>query len=322
MKKLKALTGAAGLLCAAEAGITLYFYNRTMKRNNAKTERTMKMSGTDWSKYIPLMRERRIAMMEHPHEEVSIQSFDDLKLKATYFLPKEESGKKRVVIGFHGYTGEGISNFQGLSDYYLKRGFGMLIPDARAHGASEGTYIGFGCLDREDAAKWISWVLEKEGEDVEIYLHGVSMGGATVLMASGLALPAQVKGIVSDCAFTSAKEVFSHVLKAMYHMPSFPIIPAADAINKKYAGYGMDECNSRREVARAKVPILFIHGSKDTFVPYEMCEELYESCAAPKKKFIVEGASHAESYYMDMEGYEKALTEFFEFAENPIREEN
>lgn len=322
MKKLKALTGAAGLLCAAEAGITLYFYNRTMKRNNAKTERTMKMSGTDWSKYIPLMRERRIAMMEHPHEEVTVTSFDDLKLKATYFLPKEESGKKRVVIGFHGYTGEGISNFQGLSDYYLKRGFGMLIPDARAHGASEGTYIGFGCLDRKDAAKWISWVLEKEGEDVEIYLHGVSMGGATVLMASGLELPAQVKGIVSDCAFTSAKEVFSHVLKAMYHMPSFPIIPAADAINKKYAGYGMDECNSRREVARAKVPILFIHGSKDTFVPYEMCEELYESCTAPKKKFIVEGASHAESYYMDMEGYEKALTEFFEFAENPIREEN
>ena len=105
-------------------------------------------------------------------------------------------------------------------------------------------------------------------------------------------------------------------------MPSFPIIPAADAINKKYAGYGMDECNSRREVARAKVPILFIHGSKDTFVPYEMCEELYESCTAPKKKFIVEGASHAESYYMDTEGYEKALTEFFEFAENPIREEN
>lgn len=322
MKKLKALTGAAGLLCAAEAGITLYFYNRTMKRNNAKTERTMKMSGTDWSKYIPLMRERRIAMMEHPHEEVTVTSFDDLKLKATYFLPKEEAGKKRVVIGFHGYTGEGISNFQGLSDYYLKRGFGMLIPDARAHGASEGTYIGFGCLDRKDAAKWISWVLEKEGEDVEIYLHGVSMGGATVLMASGLELPAQVKGIVSDCAFTSAKEVFSHVLKAMYHMPSFPIIPAADAINKKYAGYGMDECNSRREVARAKVPILFIHGSKDTFVPYEMCEELYESCTAPKKKFIVEGASHAESYYMDMEGYEKALTEFFEFAENPIREEN
>lgn len=134
-----------------------------------------------------------------------------------------------------------------------------------------------------------------------------------MLMASGLALPSQVKGIISDCAFTSAKEVFTHALKSMYHMPSFPIIPAADAINKKYAGYGMDECNSRREVARAKVPVLFIHGSKDTFVPYEMCEELYESCASRKKKFIVEGASHAESYYMDTEGYEKALTEFFDF---------
>ncbi|MCM1258944.1 MAG: alpha/beta hydrolase [Roseburia sp.] len=313
MKKWKALTGAAGLLCAAEAGITFYFYNRTMKRNNAKTERTMKMSGTDWSKYIPLMHERKEAMMEHPHEEANITSFDGLKLHATYFLPREEEGKKKILIGFHGYTGEGISNFQGLSDYYLRCGFGMLIPDARAHGASEGTYIGFGCLDREDALKWIEWVLEKEGSDVEIFLHGISMGGATVLMTSSLDLPPQVKGIVSDCAFTSPKEVFSHVLKSMYHMPSFPIIPAADAINRKYAGYGMDECNSRREVAKAKVPILFIHGSKDTFVPFEMCDELYESCASPKRKLVVEGASHAESYYMNMEAYEEALTEFFDF---------
>ncbi len=81
-------------------------------------------------------------------------------------------------------------------------------------------------------------------------------------------------------------------------------------MNRKLAGYGMDECNAKREVEKAEVPILFIHGGNDTFVPCSMCDEIYEHCASPKRKLIVDGAAHAESYYKDMEGYEKALTEF------------
>lgn len=186
----------------------------------------------------------------------------------------------------------------------------MLLVDERAHGESEGKYIGFGCLDRIDALKWINWVLRKCGEDVEILLHGTSMGGATVLMMSSLELPAQVKGIVSDCAFTSPKEVFSHVLKSMYHLPAFPVMNISNFLNKRFAGYGLDECNAAREVKKAKVPILFIHGSGDTFVPYSMCETMYENCASSKKKLIIEGAAHAECYYKDTDAYENALTEF------------
>ncbi len=119
-----------------------------------------------------------------------------------------------------------------------------------------------------------------------------------------------MKGIVSDCGFTSPKEVFTHVLHTMYHLPAFPIIPGADLVNRKLAGYGMDECNSRREVEKAEVPILFIHGGNDTFVPWQMCDDIYEHCASPKSKLIVEGAAHAESYYKDMESYEAALTKF------------
>ncbi len=313
MKISKAVRTAAGLTLAAEAGITAYFYNRTMKRSHAKTKRTMKMSGTDWSKYIPLMRERKSVMMTYPHVEAMIESFDGLKLHATYFPPAQDQKEKKIVVCLHGYTGEGITNFQGLSDYYLKRGFGMLLPDARAHGMSEGKYVGFGCLDRMDVLKWFDWVLAKEGGDIQLLLHGISMGGATALMTGSMEkLPAQVKGIISDCAFTSPKEVFTHVLKSMYHMPAFPIIPAADLINKKFAGYGMDECNSRREVAKAKVPVLFIHGSKDNFVPCKMCDELYDNCVSEKRKLIVEGAAHAESYYCDQKAYEKAMTEFID----------
>ena len=283
-----------------------------MKRGNAKVERTIKMSGTDWSQYAPMMEKRKAFMMAQAHEDVYQTSFDGLRLHATYFPALEEyANKRKVAICFHGYTSQGMSDYIGLSDYYLKRGYAMLLPDARAHGESEGEYIGFGCLDRKDALVWINWVIQELGEDVGIVLHGTSMGGATVLMASGLELPGQVKGIVSDCAFTSPKEVFTHVLHSMYHLPAFPAIPGADILNRRLAGYGMDECNAKREVAKAKVPILFIHGTKDTFVPYHMCREIYDCCASPKKILEVEGAAHAESYYKDTESYERALDEFF-----------
>ena len=298
---------AAGILAASQIAEALYFYRRTMMRNNAKVERTMKMAGTDWSQYMPLIGERKEYLLSRPHRDVFCQSEDGLKLHAAFF-PGTDAGK--LVICFHGYTSEGMKDYIALSDYYLKRGFGMLLVDARAHGQSEGRYIGFGCLDRKDALKWIGWAIRECGAKVQILLHGTSMGGATVLMTSGLKLPEQVKGIISDCAFTSPKYVFTHVLHSMYHLPAFPVIQIADYLNRKKAGYGMDECNAAREVRKAAVPILLIHGDADTFVPSSMCGEIYENCSSAKMKLIIKGAAHAESYYKDMDAYEGALNNF------------
>lgn len=302
---------AAGGMAAVSALGTAYMYNRVMKRSHTDVQRTTKMAGTDWGQYKELLEERKEYVFARKWEEIWQTSFDGLKLKASWFAPKEVEGKrKKVVICFHGYTSQRLKDFLGVSRYYLERGYGMLHPDARAHGESEGEYIGFGCLDRYDARQWIDWVLQNCGEDTDILLHGISMGGATVLMASGLELPKQVKGIVSDCAFTSPKEVFTHVLESQYHLPAFPMIPLADLANQKLAGYGMDECNAKNEVASAKVPILFIHGSKDTFVPCSMVHELYRCCSSKKTLLIVEGAAHAESYFKDIQAYEKALDQF------------
>lgn len=306
-KVLRIVTAVIGVVAAAELGIAAYFYRRTMIRGNAKTDRTIKMAGTDWNQHMPFIQARKEAMLSEKHSDEWLMSADGLRLHATWF-PQGEC--KKIVICFHGYTSQGMKDYLGLSGYYLKNGYSMLLVDERAHGESEGKYIGFGCLDRIDALKWINWVLRKCGEDVEILLYGTSMGGATVLMMSSLELPAQVKGIVSDCAFTSPKEVFSHVLKSMYHLPAFPVMNISDFLNKRLAGYGLDECNAAREVKKAKVPILFIHGSGDTFVPYSMCETMYENCASSKKKLIIEGAAHAECYYKDTDAYENALTEF------------
>lgn len=297
----------AGVAVAATAIECAYFYRRTMKRNKVKTERTIKMARTDWSRHMPFIEERKEYMLAQPHNDVYIKSKDGLKLHATYF---PNGNEKKAVICFHGYTSEGMKDYIALSDYYLKNGYSMLLVDERAHGQSEGEYIGFGCLDRIDALDWINFIIDKCGNAVQILLHGTSMGGATVLMTSGLELPKQVKGIISDCAFTSPKYVFTHVMHSMYHLPAFPVIQVANIVNNKRAGYGMDECNAAREVRKAKVPVLLIHGDSDSFVPSAMCDEIYENCASPKKKLIIKGAAHAESYYVDTETYEKALNDF------------
>lgn len=293
---------------------TIYLYRRTMIRQNAKMDRTIKMAGTDWSQYKDILAARKEFMLNQKHEDVYVKTFDNLKLHGVYFPAINDNlDDKKIVICLHGYTSRSMQDFTGLTDYYFRKGFSMLQIDARAHGESEGRYIGFGCLDRKDLLFWIDYILENIGKDVKIYLHGISMGAATALMASGLELNSQVKGIVSDCAFTSPKEVFSHVLRTMYHLPAFPLIQLADILNRILAGYGTDECNAKRELKNAKLPILFIHGSKDTFVPVKMCYELFDSCASEKKQLIVENAAHGESYYKDTNSYEAALDEFYGF---------
>ena len=304
---LKCMPIAVTTLAAVEIGIAAYFHRRTMIRSKAKVERTIKMAGTDWSRHMPFIKERKEAMLKHEHYDEWIETLDGLKLHGTWF-PQGEC--KKVVVCFHGYTSQGMKDYIGLSGYYLKKGYSMLLVDERAHGESEGKYIGFGCLDRFDGLEWLKWVIQKCGNDVEILLHGTSMGAATTLMLSGLELPHQVKGIVSDCAFTSPKEVFTHVLKDMYHMPAFPIIQISDFMNRKLSGFGLDDCNAAREVKKATVPILLIHGTGDTFVPSSMCETIYENIASSKKMVLIEGAAHAESYYKDTDAYESALTEF------------
>lgn len=339
IKGLKVAAGvavAAGGVLAAQYAGAQFLFRRTVTRRGADTGRTVDMAGTDWEQYKPYIRSCREWQDTRYREELWTTSRDGLRLHATYFpgcpwpaegedhpIPQgwEPPRPKRIVLAFHGYSSEGMKDYTSLSKFYLDRlGFAMVIVDERAHGKSEGDYIGFGVLDRFDVLSWISYINQRFGTDTELYLHGISMGGATVVMASGQELPANVKGIVSDCAFTSAWDVFSHVLKSWYHLPPFPMMGIAAFLSKRQAGYGLKDCDGAREVEKAKVPMLFIHGDQDTFVPCWMCEKIYAHCRAPKRKLIVSGASHAESYYKEREAYEQAILEFFSL-EVPGKEE-
>ncbi len=298
------------VLCAliAIAAATIYFFIFTIHRKPTATLDNNINANTDWSRHLDFIGECRQWLNSRQSEDVFIKSDDGLRLHGTLIKNEEES--KRVVICFHGYTSCSTNDYVALSKFYYEQKFNLLLVDERAHGMSEGKYVGFGVLDRRDAIRWIEYAVKLFGADCKIFLHGISMGASTVLMTSGLDLPENVKAIVADCGFTSAYDVFSHILKRDYHIPKFPIMNLTELLTKKFAGYGYKDVSTLEEVAKTKTPIVFIHGDKDDFVPVWMSEENYKVCASDKELLIVKGADHAESYYIDRKAYEGAIIAF------------
>ena len=218
-----------------------------------------------------------------------IESYDKLQLHS--YVVSQNSNKWAIVV--HGYGGSG-KLMSDKSKYFYDMGYNVLIPDLRGHGKSEGDYIGMGWKDRLDIISWINFII-KENPNAEIVLHGTSMGAATVLMTSGENLPSNVKAIVADCAYTSAWDEFSYQLETYLKVPSSYILNVTNMVTKLKAGYSLKEASALESVKKATVPILFIHGDKDKFVPYSMMDKLYDATISPKEKLTIEGGEHANS---------------------------
>ena len=249
-------------------------------------------------------------MKSLPKEDVYITSHDGLRLHGTLFPLGDDP--KKFVLGIHGFQSHAFNEFAPHIAYYRSRGFSMLLPDDRAHGYSEGQYITMGVKDRLDCLDWANYLANRFGPDCQILLHGVSMGGATVLSASGEeGLPSQVMGVVSDCGFTSVEEAFSVQMRNMYHIPpAFPLM-VCRWFAKHRADFDFREARPIDQVKKARVPIFFAQGADDFLVPREMAERLYAACPTPKELLMVEHASHAESIAVDPEGYHAAMERLF-----------
>ena len=218
-----------------------------------------------------------------------IESYDKLQLHS--YVVTQNSNKWAIVV--HGYGGSG-KLMSDKSKYFYDMGYNVLIPDLRGHGKSEGDYIGMGWKDRLDIISWINFII-KENPNAEIVLHGTSMGAATVLMTSGENLPSNVKAIVADCAYTSAWDEFSYQLETYLKVPSYYILNVTNMVTKLKAGYSLKEASALECVKKATVPILYIHGDKDKFVPYSMMDKLYDATSSPKEKLTIDGGEHANS---------------------------
>lgn len=241
-----------------------------------------------------------------PFEQVYIHSSDGLRLAARYYHIADGAP---LEIEFHGYHGNGVRDFCGGTKLSLNAGRNVLLIDQRAHGLSEGHVISLGIKERFDCVSWVDYAVKRFGSDVKIVLAGISMGAATVLMASDLDLPKNVVGIVSDCAFSSPSGIVKSVFKSAKPSVS-ALYPLAYLSTLVFGGFKLDSASALSSVARTNIPILFIHGEDDRFVPCQMSYELYDACASKKRVLRVKGAGHALSFIVDKDAYKSAVDSF------------
>ncbi len=240
-------------------------------------------------------------------EKFYITSFDGLKLCGTYY--EYEPGAP-IELMFHGYRGHAERDLSGGVQRCFRLKRSALIVDQRCSNESQGHVITFGVNEHKDCLAWVDFMVKHFGEDVKIILTGISMGASTVLMAAGNPLPKNVIGVLADCGFTSAKEIIQKVIKQMGLPPklAYPFVKLGAKI---YGGFDLEETSAIECVKKSTVPIFFLHGESDDFVPCDMSCKNYEACASKKHLFTVPGAGHGLGYLVDTEGYINNINEFF-----------
>lgn len=246
-----------------------------------------------------------------------VPSFDGLRLHTLVYdkpLAVATAGRpaqpRRWAVVVHGYTSK-ADEMTHFARMFQERGFCVLTPDLRGHGQSEGGYAGMGWHDRLDLLRWIHYILEMDA-DAHIVLYGLSMGAAAVMMTAGEPLPGAVKAAVEDCGYTSVRDIFAYQLNKMFHLPAFPALYAAGAVTRLRAGYGFREGSAVKQLARCKIPVLFIHGGKDSFVPFAMQDSVYNACPSEKERLIIENAGHYQSAFEEPERYWNTVLAFCE----------
>lgn len=318
MKKKRILVTIVSLLVIVlliNFGVSLYFYKLAIERGpkdflqgnedlEVSAETLDYFLEGDWIAWTN----------EQPFETLQTTSFDGVYLQGYYLKAKEPTNK--TVVFAHGYLGHAFDMGLFGQYYYETLGYNLFTPDLRGHGKSGGNYIGFGWHDRLDLIDWIRLLIEENGADSEIVLHGLSMGAAAVLMASGEDLPEQVKGIVADSPYTSVYDLFAYQLKRMYQLPDKLFLPMTSIVTKQKAKYSLTEASALEQVKKATVPILYIHGDGDTFVPPYMAERLYDMTTGAKELVTFPEANHGEAVVMHRDLFFETVANFVQSVTN------
>ncbi len=321
MKKVAKVVGGIGIaasaLCTAASYIT---FNEVMNRD-AKLFKTVADAFTKKqnANVEPTPPDERIEWFDKQTFERFSLVNDSGNTLAGFLLPAENPTDVFVFFS-HGYRSSGKGEFSRIVKFYHDKGFNVFLVDHQAAGESEGKYISFGYYECRDCLKWLHFLKEKFGSDIQIIIHGNSMGSATVMMMCGSPdLPDNVKFAVADCGYTGVLDEFRFNLHNC-HVPDFPVLYGANFFNRHICGFDFKDVSPLESVKHAKVPMLFVHGGADDFVPTEMCGKLFDACASEEKDMlIVDGAWHVESYPKGSSDYEAKLCSFIEkFIKVPV----
>ncbi len=316
VKKAMVGIGVAAAVSALAAGahritskylVKLAIDRRVPKRVERDKERLL--CSSEVSDVLTKLSEAAQKLEAMEHRIVELTAEDGTTLIGHWFCPE---APKRAIVAMHGWRSSWSQDFGAIAPFWLDSGCAVFFAEQRGQGNSGGEYMGFGLLERFDCLEWIKWVDKTTEGKLPIYLGGVSMGATTVLMASGLELPVSVRGVVADCGFTSPRAIWKHVVETNLHLPYSIYSSAAKDICQKHIQVENDNYSTVDALQNCKLPVLFIHGTDDHFVPIKMTYENYRAYNGVKRLFVVPGAEHGMSYFIDREGYEKELNNFWQ----------
>lgn len=224
-----------------------------------------------------------------------------------------DSACGRTAVIVHGYKDSAVKFLYLGRMYHRDMGFNILLPDLHAHGLSDGDDIRMGWADRFDVMRWAGLaerMFRVPGHESRIVVHGVSMGAATAMCLSGERLPGYIKCFVEDCGYTSVWDEFSWQLRGQFGLPPFPLMYTTSALCWLTHGWRFGEASPLESVARCRLPMLFIHGDADSFVPTSMVYRLYEAKPGPKRLWIARGSGHAKAYADHSAEYTRQVSDF------------
>lgn len=257
--------------------------------------------------FVNTLVEKSGRLKERETETVEILGHGGVRLVG-HLLPSDTP--RRLVIAVHGWRGSWYRDFGIVSDFWLASDSTVLYIEQRGQQGSGGDSITFGLCERYDIVEWVAWA-EERFPDLPIYLCGVSMGASSVLMSASLGITGRVHGIIADSGFTSPTEIWRYVISRNLHLPYALYSRAANRECERRTGQSADSCSTLTALKECSVPVLFIHGEADSFVPVEMTYQNYLVCSSPKRLFVVPGANHCMGYYVDPVGYEREMASFF-----------
>lgn len=306
---LKITAAVAGTAAAATVAGAYYGYHVAFQRDEKRCAEPGSIpAGASYEPFRAEMQCNVEQMLESPFERVSIRSFDGLNLVGKYY---EGTPGAPLMIFFHGYRSCAERDGSGSFQLCREMGYHLLAVEQRSHGESEGKTITFGVRERYDCLAWAQYAAHRFGAETPIFLWGISMGGATVLMAADLELPKSVRGIAADCGFDSPAEILKDTIRG-WHWPMFPTYSLARLGARLFGKFGVTETSALECVRKARVPILLVHGEADHVVPCEMVHRLEKSCRTPVTVLTVPGADHGISWYAAPTEYRRTLFRFIE----------
>src|SRR5258708_785815 len=245
----------------------------------------------------------------HP-QEFDVRAADGILLRG--WKVRAVKPNDNWVLLFHGVADNRVG-VVGQAELLLKAGYSVVIMDARAHGASDGSMATYGWLERNDSKSVVD-ALEAVERPRHLFALGESMGAGIALQSA--AIEPRIEAVVAEASFATLREA-SYDYAGLQRYPFLGMtLLAPGAWTMLYhgelaAGFPAGEVSPEKAVASRQFPVLLICDAQDTVLPCRHTKRIYAAAVGPKQMWVVPRAFHAAALGYEPAEFRRRILEFF-----------